>query len=51
MVDKILKGVKPANIPVEQLTNFEFIGNLKTAKTLKLTIPSGVLARAAKVIN
>jgi putative ABC transport system substrate-binding protein len=51
MIDKILKGTKPADIPVEQSTKFEFIVNLKTAKTLNLTIPPNVLARAARVIK
>jgi len=49
--DKILKGAKPADVPMEQPSRYEFLGNLKTAKALGITIPQSILLRADEAVR
>ncbi len=51
LIDKIFKGTKPSDIPVERVTKFEFIANLKTAKAIGVTLPASTLLRATEVIE
>jgi putative ABC transport system substrate-binding protein len=50
-VDRVLKGTQPSRLPIEQISKFDFVINLKTAKALGLTIPPSILARADRIIH